>query len=64
MADVLTPAGKVDISPSELAKSAAKIRKELLKVSVLGLGPALRYFSVRTGIRYSCLLYTSDAADE
>lgn len=60
MADVLTPAGKVDISPADLAKSAAKIRKELLKIPVLGLGPALRYFSVRTGIRYSETVGTVD----
>lgn len=60
MADIFTPAGKVVITPAELATSAAKIRKELLKISILGLGPALTYFSVRTGIRHSETVGTLD----
>lgn len=54
MADTnITPAGKVVITPQELATSAAKIRKELLKMPILALGPALNYFTIRTGIRHS-----------
>lgn len=53
MSDEITPAGKVNITPDELAKSAAKIRKKLLKLPLLALGPALNYFTIRSGIRYS-----------
>lgn len=49
----VTPAGKVVITPQELATSAAKIRPELLKMPILALGPMLHFFSVRTGIRHS-----------
>lgn len=52
MADATNPAGKVVITPADLAKSAHKNRKELLKLPILALGPALNYFSIRTGIRY------------
>lgn len=52
MADATNPAGKVIITPDDLAKSAHKNRKELLKLAILALGPALNYFSLRTGIRY------------
>lgn len=49
-----TPAaGSVNITPDALAKSAAKFRTELLKMPIMALGPALRYFTLRTGIRYS-----------
>lgn len=47
-----TTAGKVVITPDALATSAHTNRKELLKLPILALGPALRYFSIRTGIRY------------
>ncbi len=53
MADELTLAGVVNITPEQLATSAATNRKELIKMPILGLGPALHYFTVRTGIRYS-----------
>lgn len=43
----------VTITPEALAKSAALYRKELLQMPVLALGPALNYFTLRTGIRYS-----------
>lgn len=52
MADATNPAGKVVITPEDLAKSAHRNRKELLKLPILALGPALNYFSIRTGIRY------------
>lgn len=45
--------GKVQITEQSLATSAARYRSELIKQPVLALGPALRYFSLRTGIRYS-----------
>lgn len=41
------------INPTALATSAAHYRSELLKMPVLGLGQALRFFTLRTGIRYS-----------
>lgn len=47
-----TPPG-VNVTPEALATSAAKYRTELLKQPILALGPALNYFSLRTGIRYS-----------
>lgn len=53
MADDLFKGGNVQVTPESLATSAAKTRTELLKVPMLALGPALRYFSLRTGIRYS-----------
>lgn len=53
MADATNPAGKVVITPDALAQSANKFRKELLKLPILGLGYALNYFTVRTGIRGS-----------
>lgn len=43
----------VTISPEQLAKSAAKFRKELLQVPMLALGPALAYMTMRRGIRGS-----------
>lgn len=56
MPETTTPAtpqaGKVVITPEALATSAHTNRKELLKMPILALGPALRYFSIRTGIRY------------
>lgn len=52
MADVLTPAGKVVITPAQLSTSAHKNRSELLKMPFLALAAALNYFSIRTGIRY------------
>lgn len=45
--------GNVQITEQSLATSAARYRSELIKQPVLALGPALRYFSLRTGIRYS-----------
>lgn len=50
--DQIIQGAKTQISPAELATSAAKFRQELLKMPVLALGPALNYFTVRTGIRY------------
>lgn len=41
----------VTITPDALSKSAAKFRKELLQLPIMGLGSALNYFTVRTGIR-------------
>lgn len=52
MADATNPAGKVLITPEDLAKSAHTNRKELLKLFILSLGPALHYFTIRSGIRY------------
>lgn len=52
MADATNPAGKIIITPEDLARSAHKNRKELLKLPILALGYALNYFSLRTGIRY------------
>ena len=43
---------KVTITPDELAKSAAKYRKELLIMSVIALQNTLQHMSLRTGIRY------------
>ncbi|MEA5063246.1 MAG: hypothetical protein VB054_07955 [Petrimonas sp.] len=40
------------ITPEELAKSAAKFRKELLIMSVIALQSTLKHMSLRTGIRY------------
>lgn len=48
----ITPGAKTIVTPQELATSAAKFRTELLKMPMLALGPALRFFSIRTGIRY------------
>jgi len=42
----------VTITPDELAKSAAKYRKELLIMSVIALQNTLQHMSLRTGIRY------------
>lgn len=42
----------VNISPEELAKSAAKYRSELLIMSVIALQNTLQHMSLRTGIRY------------
>lgn len=60
MADDFTPAGKVQITPGELATSAARLRTELLKLPLLALGPALNFFTLRTGIRYSESVSTID----
>ncbi|MBD5379573.1 MAG: hypothetical protein HDR74_06765 [Bacteroides sp.] len=43
----------VVITQEQLAKSAAKYRKELLKLPVLALAPILKYMTLRTGIRDS-----------
>lgn len=43
---------KVIITPEELAKSAAKYRKELLIMSVIALQNTLQHMSLRTGVRY------------
>lgn len=43
----------VVITPEALAKSAAKYRKELLKLPVLALDPILKYMTLRTGVRES-----------
>ncbi len=43
---------KVIITPEDLAKSAAKYRKELLIMSVIALQNTLQHMSLRTGIRY------------
>lgn len=42
----------VNITPEELAKSAAKFRKELLIMAVIGLQTSLQHMTTRTGIRY------------
>ena len=42
----------VIITPEELAKSAAKFRKELLIMAVIALQSSLQHMSLRTGIRY------------
>lgn len=42
----------ITITPEELAKSAAKYRKELLMMSVIALQSTLQHMSLRTGIRY------------
>lgn len=42
----------VTITPDELAKSAAKYRKELLIMSIIALQNTLQHMSLRTGIRY------------
>lgn len=42
----------ITITPEELAKSAAKYRKELLMMSVIALQNTLQHMSLRTGIRY------------
>lgn len=60
MADDFTHAGKVQITPEELATSAARLRTELLKLPLLALGPALNFFTLRTGIRYSESVATID----
>lgn len=44
--------GKVIITPEELAKSAAKYRKDLLVMAVIALESSLKHMSLRTGIRY------------
>ena len=45
--------GKVVITPEELAKSAAKYRKEILLMPVFALSEFLQHVSLRTGIRLS-----------
>lgn len=60
MAEVTTPTGKVVITPEQLAQSAATIRRELLQLPLLSLGAALKYFSIRTGIRFSETVGTLD----
>lgn len=53
MADpVITPAAQVNITPEQLATSAATNRPELLKIPILALGASLPFFTIRTGIRY------------
>lgn len=42
----------ITITPEDLAKSAAKYRKELLMMSVIALQSTLQHMSLRTGIRY------------
>lgn len=44
---------EIKITPEELAKSAGQYRKELLQVPVRKLGAALRFFTVRAGLRES-----------
>lgn len=58
--DSANPAAGVKFTPESLAVSAAKNRTELLKLSVLSLGAALNYFTVRTGIRHSETVGTLD----
>lgn len=53
MADATNPAGKVIITPQELATSAAKLRKELLRMPLMAMGDTLNYFTIRSGIRHS-----------
>ncbi len=53
MADATNPAGKVVFTPQELATSAAKIRKDLLRMPLMALGDSLNYFTLRPGIRHS-----------
>lgn len=43
--------GTAKITPEDLAKSARRYRKELLMQPVHALGPILRYFTLRKGIR-------------
>ncbi|MCM1356522.1 MAG: hypothetical protein NC212_08980 [Staphylococcus sp.] len=50
--DTIIQGGKTKITPNELATSAAKFRTDLLKMAMLALGPALNFFTLRTGIRY------------
>ena len=64
MADSTNPAGKVVITPESLAQSANKFRKDLLKQPILALGPALKYFTLRTGIRGSETVGTLDGGFE
>ncbi|MDE5758439.1 MAG: hypothetical protein K2H85_07480 [Allobaculum sp.] len=51
--DSIIKGAQTKITPQELATSAAKFRTELLKLPILALGPALSYFTVRSGIRNS-----------
>lgn len=44
--------GKAIITPDELAKSAAKYRKELLMMAVIALNNSLQHMTLRTGVRY------------
>lgn len=60
MSDEFTPAGKVKFTADQLATSAAKLRPELLKLPIMALGPALNYFTFRTGIRHSETVGTLD----
>lgn len=52
VASILQPS-EINITPAELAKSAAKFRKELVKIPITGLSSALRFFTLRTGIQGS-----------
>lgn len=45
--------GKAVITQEALATSAARYRHELITAPMLALGPALNYFTLRSGIRYS-----------
>ncbi len=51
-ASIIQPT-EINITPAELAKSAAKFRKELVKIPITGLSSALRFFTLRTGIQGS-----------
>lgn len=42
----------IPITPEELAKSAAKYRKELLIMPIIALQNTLKHMSLRTGVRY------------
>lgn len=56
MADATTPtttAGKVVITPQELATSAATTRSELLRMPLMAMADTLNYFTLRPGIRHS-----------
>ena len=64
MADMFDTVGKVNITPEELAKSAHKLRTQLLRLPLLALGPALRYFTIRSGIRYAETSATLDGQFE
>lgn len=48
-----TVAGKVVITPEQLATSAAKNRPELLRMPLMAMGNTLNYFTLRPGIRHS-----------
>ena len=43
----------MELSPAALATSAARFRKDLVPIPIHGLGSALNYFTLRTGIRSS-----------